>query len=232
MERERQKLMRQLTVLLMDNQNNAKNGVQIHRVQCYGCGSPRIYEDRYKCLECPNYDLCGRCFDQQRETLKHINRHVMVHFSDLDEIFGEPVVDINTTVTLCKFKEKYSEEEHANIECDNCKMMPIKGLRFKCDVCHDYDLCVTCMEKRVHDMPHPFIAIGKSRFAEIPMNDIELNDELGRGGFGKNSRTRLNCIIFLLKYSLAKSSIFQREFCKLMSLFVNNNSSPCRLLYI
>jgi hypothetical protein len=64
------------------------------------------------------------------------------------------------------------------------------------------------------------------------MNDIELYDELGRGGFGKNSRTRLNCIIFLLKYSLAKSSIFQREFCKLMSLIVNNNSSPCRLLYI
>ncbi len=182
----------------MDNQNNAKKGDEIHRTPCYGCGSPRIYYDRYKCLECHNYDLCGRCFDQRRETLQHINGHAMVHFSDHDELFGEPLVDINTTVTLRKFKEKYSREEHANIECNNCKMMPMKGLRFKCDVCHDYDLCITCMEKRVHDTSHPLIAIGKSHFSEIAMDDIELNDELGRGGFGKNSRTRLNCIAFFI----------------------------------
>jgi hypothetical protein len=132
----------------------------------------------------------------------------MVHFSDHNEIFGEPVVDINTTVTLSKFKEKYSREIHTNIECDNCKMMPIKGLRFKCDVCHDYDLCITCMENRIHDKSHPLIAIGKSYFSEIPINDIELNDELGRGGFGKSSRIKLNYITFLFQYSLVKLSIF------------------------
>jgi len=132
----------------------------------------------------------------------------MVHFSDHNEIFGEPVVDVNTTVTLSKFKEKYSREIHTNIECDNCKMMPIKGLRFKCDVCHDYDLCITCMENRIHDKSHPLIAIGKSYFSEIPINDIELNDELGRGGFGKNSRIKLNYITFLFQYSLVKLSIF------------------------
>jgi hypothetical protein len=120
----------------------------------------------------------------------------MVYFSDRDEIFGEPIIDINTTLTLCKLKEKYSEEEHANIECHTCKMKPLKGLRFKCDVCHDYDLCITCMEKRRHDKTHPLIAIGKSCFPEISINDIKLNDELGRGGFGKNFRSRLKCLVF------------------------------------
>jgi len=110
----------------------------------------------------------------------------MVHFSGDNEIFGEPVVDINTTVTLKKFKEKYSNEEHANLTCDICKITPIKGLQFKCDVCHNYDLCITCMERRIHDQTHPLIAMGKYRFREISMDDIELNDELGRGGFGKN----------------------------------------------
>jgi hypothetical protein len=42
------------------------------------------------------------------------------------------------------------------------------------------------MEQRIHDQTHPLIAMGKYRFREISMDDIELNDELGRGGFGKN----------------------------------------------
>ncbi len=112
----------------------------------------------------------------------------MVYFCTPDEIFGEPVVDINASITLNKFKGKYIKEEHIDIACNNCKMVPIKGLRLKCDVCHDYDLCITCMEKREHDKSHPLIAIGKSCFSEISINDIELNDELGRGGFGKNIR--------------------------------------------
>lgn len=176
----------------MDHQYNVENGVTIHRIQCCGCGLPHIYQDRYKCLECYNYDLCNRCFDKRRETLKHMNEHIMVHFSDLDELFGEPVIDVNITVTLQKFKEKYSEQIHVNIECNNCKMKPIVGLRFKCDDCHDYDLCVTCMEKRIHDSSHPLIAIGKSYLKEISINDIQLGDELGRGGFGKNSTIRIN----------------------------------------
>jgi hypothetical protein len=110
----------------------------------------------------------------------------MVHFTAPDEIFGEPVVDINRSVTLNKFKEKYVRETHIDVSCNSCKMMPVKGLRFKCDVCHDYNLCITCMEKHDHDMSHPLIAIGKSFFLEIAINDIELRDELGRGGFGKS----------------------------------------------
>jgi len=162
-----------------------ETGAELHRTQCHGCGSLHIHSDRYKCLECFNYDLCGRCFDQRRETLKHVNGHAMVHFSSPDEIFGEPVIDINKTVTLEKFKEKYNTEEHIDIECNVCKIIPIKGLRFKCDVCHNFHLCITCMEKREHDKSHPLLAIGKSCFIEIPISDIELSDELGRGGFGK-----------------------------------------------
>jgi hypothetical protein len=172
--------------VLIDDHKKAENGIENHRVQCNACGSLRIRSDRYKCLECYDYDLCGTCFDRRRETLKHISGHAMVHFSGSDEVFGKPVVDINTRITLNKFKEKYAGEEHTEVRCNVCKVMPIVGLRFKCDVCHDCDLCITCMEKREHDQSHPLIVIGKNRFSEIPMNDIELNDELGRGGFGKN----------------------------------------------
>ena len=187
---EREKLIEQLTSLLVDNRNTMPSGIEMHLTRCCGCEVPRIYEDRYKCLECHNYDLCGRCFDQRRETESHKSGHVMVHFSDQNELFSEPITNDNATITLDKFKEKYRNEEHANVSCGICKITPIKGLAFKCDICHNFDICINCMEKRTHDQTHPLLAMGKCRFPKIPMDDFELNDELGRGGFGKI------CLIF------------------------------------
>ena len=122
----------------------------------------------------------------------------MVHFSDDNEIFGEAASDIPTNVTLAKFKAKYSKEEHVNVTCGICKITPIRGLVFKCDICHNFDLCITCMEKRVHDQTHPLLAMGKTRFAEIPMDDIELDNELGRGGFGKIGFSEFRIYTFIL----------------------------------
>lgn len=178
--------MEQLTSLLVENTNVMGTSMNIQPIRCYGCGTPRIYEDRYKCLECDNYDLCGVCFDQRCETDQHTNAHVMVHFSDRNEIFGVPIADLNTPLTLSALKKKFADEEHLRVQCNYCSIKPIRGLRFKCDTCYDYDLCIKCVELRVHDQTHPLVAIGKDFFMEIPMSDIELKDELGRGGFGKN----------------------------------------------
>ena len=182
--------MEQLTSLLVQNGDNVESSLNIHTIRCNSCATPRIYEDRYKCLECYDYDLCGRCFDQRCETDQHTSAHVMVHFSDRNEIFGESIDNINTTVTLHHFKRKYANELHTNVRCNHCSVEPVRGLRFKCDICYNYDLCLKCMEQRVHDQTHPLLAIGKNYFTEIPISDIELKDELGRGGFGKHGSVR------------------------------------------
>jgi len=160
----------------------------VHRVSCDGCHTLRIYSDRYKCLQCEDYDLCGDCFEKRRETKQHKSGHAFAHFKVPMELFGEPITKPSDEVTLKKFKERFATIEHTNVTCDGCEKTPIIGIRFKCDTCCDYDLCLECMEKQVvtneHDTKHSLIVIGKDRFNQIDINDIELGDELGRGAFG------------------------------------------------
>ncbi len=42
-------------------------------------------------------------------------------------------------------------------KCDICESYPIIGIRYKCAVCEDYDVCENCELKLIHN--HPFIKI-------------------------------------------------------------------------
>ncbi|XP_063799074.1 E3 ubiquitin-protein ligase MIB2 isoform X2 [Pseudophryne corroboree] len=45
---------------------------------------------------------------------------------------------------------------HPNIICDCCKKHGIRGMRWKCKVCFDYDLCTQCYMNNKHDLTHAF----------------------------------------------------------------------------
>ena len=49
------------------------------------------------------------------------------------------------------------EVMHPNIICDNCDCEPIVGVRYKCSVCKDFDLCEKCEANTTHE--HPFLKI-------------------------------------------------------------------------
>lgn len=51
----------------------------------------------------------------------------------------------------------YEEVEHTNVECDGCGVAPIRGNRYKCSVCKNFDYCTSCEDRLDHD--HPFLKI-------------------------------------------------------------------------
>ena len=54
---------------------------------------------------------------------------------------------------------------HKNYECDVCKMHPIKGIRYHCLECKDYDLCEKCEEKVNHE--HPLYKIKNEKLCKF-----------------------------------------------------------------
>lgn len=54
-----------------------------------------------------------------------------------------------------KVEPEQSKEKqvHHGVTCDVCKMYPIVGIRYKCTVNYDYDLCENCEAMEKHPFP-------------------------------------------------------------------------------
>ncbi|KAL8688777.1 MAG: hypothetical protein Q9218_005392 [Villophora microphyllina] len=70
--------------------------------------------------------------------------------------------DQNLMNLLYRIAEDQSIKEgfvHREARCNSCNMMPIRGIRYRCTNCHDYDLCEQCEALQVHDRTHLFYKI-------------------------------------------------------------------------
>ncbi|XP_038061238.1 E3 ubiquitin-protein ligase mib1-like [Patiria miniata] len=67
--------------------DNAQRGVKHELVDCDGCSERGVVGIRWKCLQCDDYDLCHRCYNECR----HDQRHP---FMRIDEPGDEPGVEV------------------------------------------------------------------------------------------------------------------------------------------
>merc|ERR1712130_253434 len=61
-------------------------------------------------------------------------------------------------------------EFHWGSACNQCKTSPIQGVRYKCCICSNYDLCPNCQSlQNIHDKSHPFIQLKvyKNKFSRF-----------------------------------------------------------------
>lgn len=133
-----------------------------HQAYCDNCNFS-IVGKRFKCLNCPDYDLCSGCFQDVKDT------HPKHGFARLHNA------------------EDYVPKEgfmpfHENIMCDGplCKQKHscIRGVRYKCSMCVDVDFCGSCESSPSfdHNPDHPLIKI------KIPLKykqNLEFNQKIG-----------------------------------------------------
>ncbi|KAJ3068866.1 hypothetical protein HDU98_008027 [Podochytrium sp. JEL0797] len=113
-------------------------------VICDGCEMVGIVGDRFKCLTCPDFDLCAKC----RDAGKH-SEHALMEVASLSA--GVAVVERKR---LALKAAKRTVETWGGVVCHGCSTQGFSGTRFKCLECHDYDLCSTCFSNTA-DVSHP-----------------------------------------------------------------------------
>jgi hypothetical protein len=69
---------------------------------------------------------------------------------------------------------KDGDEVHHNVSCDQCGRKPIRGVRYHCSVCPDYDLCAQCelrvVNKGQHTTLHELIKMRAPGKPTVPTN--------------------------------------------------------------
>lgn len=63
---------------------------------------------------------------------------------------------------LWRIAEEQARKEsyiHRGVTCNSCNAMPIKGIRYRCSNCVDYDLCEQCEALQVHPKTHLFYKV-------------------------------------------------------------------------
>ncbi|KAI0800737.1 hypothetical protein C8Q74DRAFT_1238467 [Fomes fomentarius] len=114
----------------------------VHNAMCNLCDS-RIRGDRFKCLNCPDYDVCQLCY---KITPEQHPDHGFVKV-------GEPA--------MLMIRDNANDAVHF-ASCNACGQR-IKGVRYKCmhESCPDFDLCENCEAHpiAVHPITHPLLKI-------------------------------------------------------------------------
>ena len=195
----------------------------MHDCGCDLCGIKDFTGYRYKCLVCQEYNLCSRCFKCRNTNKNHQLNHPMAKFDYPDELFGQKFE--NSVITLINFRNIFKNQDHKSVRCDLCSISPIRGVRLKCDICHEFDVCLECYYKQLSTIAHNFnthpLIIQEADLNSLVLdpNSIELGERLGKGAFGSVYKAKL------------KNLDNKVVACKVISIGSNLNSDDLSLLY-
>ena len=120
---------------------------------CSNCNKEELIS-YYKCVNCKIYILCEIGFDEKNNI--HKKQHLLTLCSS--------TIKMNKKLKFVK-NSLHENEIHLNTKCDGCGMMPLIGLKYKCNECYDFDLCSRCYDKNLlkYNLTDPSVST-KMRF--------------------------------------------------------------------
>ncbi|KAF6018612.1 hypothetical protein EB796_023101 [Bugula neritina] len=139
---------------------------------CNGCNKTSSSIDRFKCGMCDDFTLCPSCHGQSQ---LHNAQHLFLKLKQQPQrqLPTGPILkpQANDIAKSLNFGQKVHGKAYVHspekiialsgIKCKFCGSAPIKGIRFKCGMCKDYDLCSQCEpgSQNIHKKDHVFIAL-------------------------------------------------------------------------
>ncbi|ODM92659.1 ZZ-type zinc finger-containing protein P35G2.11c [Orchesella cincta] len=142
-----------------------ENGIVSADVYCNGCQARFFVGKQYKCLQCPNYDLCESCMStgihdtHMFAIVTTLRQRLMVQSSFTNLRLPLPASPEYTNISNAILSS--NEIVCPRVKCDGCGMQPIQGKQYKCFQCADFDLCEGCMALGTHSF-HLFIMISSN----------------------------------------------------------------------
>lgn len=101
--------------------------------------------------------------EKMKEDIKNLVKNKMKDLED--NIIKDIYQSIKTQLTSIsqiqnnKINENNDNVIHQGIKCSNCGMTEIKGVRYKCSQCENFNLCENCESTVEHDINHIMIKI-------------------------------------------------------------------------
>ena len=166
-----------------ENKDNNKRKEIHYRIICDGCNMEPIMGKRYRCKVCDNFDLCEKCYENNKTNMNHKHEFECIEKSE----FPKPNNVLQSSFNFGNYgnfrydfpffhsnqnrKRKRSDEQpnvnnntffnpvyrniHFGVQCDGCGVTPIIGTRYKCTEC-DFDYCEQCEKQNAKNHGHKF----------------------------------------------------------------------------
>ena len=83
----------------------------------------------------------------------------------------------NSKENLKEIVKKYEKKVHNGVRCDGCNVYPIKGIRYKCIVCDNFDFCEKCEADKGMEHGHPLLKINDPKIQPIFIKGVLKDDE-------------------------------------------------------
>jgi RecJ-like exonuclease len=121
---------------------------------CYKCDGKKVNKKGKTCRKCMGQGKINMQFLQEIQSMiaDEVKAHIQSEMSKSQ-----------LSVSMSQSQVEKPKTVHHGYTCDGCQASPIVGIRYKCSVRPDYDLCENC--EATMETPHPMIKIREPKHA-------------------------------------------------------------------